>query len=265
MPEIMKQASIGKLRAQVFNDRNSMGEAVVQDVTEVLLSLLETKATVNILFGAAPSQQEVLEGLRLSNLIPWERINAFHMDEYIGLDREAPQGFGNFLDRALFKHVPFQNVFYLKGYEGDMQDECQRYSELLKQYPLDIVLMGIGENGHLAFNDPPVADFEDPCAVKIVVLDQVCRQQQVNDGCFKSLDEVPKQALTITIPELVRPEYLFCTVPDVRKEKAVRMTLTGNISESCPASILRNVPSKLYLDKESGACLLENQDEGVLK
>lgn len=253
---LVHSESFGELEAQVYNDRKSMGSAAARAAIEAIESLLARKESINMLFAAAPSQDELLEGLRNSSRIPWDRINAFHMDEYIGLEPSAPQGFGNFLDRALFSHVPLKNVFYINGSADDLDAECRRYSALLRKYPLDIALHGIGENGHIAFNDPPVADFNDSLMVKVVHLDEVCRQQQVHDGCFSSIQEVPSQALTITVPELIKPDYIFCTVPGPQKEPAVKSALYGEINESTPASILRRTKTRLFLDKDSGGFLL---------
>lgn len=254
------EKQIDSLTVRVFEDRKAMGFAVVRDVTGCILELLKSRESINMMFAAAPSQQEVLEGLKENDLIPWNRVNAFHMDEYIGLSGDAPQGFGNFLKAAIFGQVSFKNVFYMNG-QGNTESECARYSELLKKYPLDICLNGIGENGHLAFNDPPVADFKDTEAVKVVQLDQVCRQQQVNDGCFLTIDDVPKTALTVTIPELIRPKYIFCTVPGTLKAPAVEAALKGPIATSCPASVLRTVQAKMYLDKDSGVGITDDQED----
>lgn len=252
-----REFQFDSLTARVYSDRNRMAEAVVQEIKAAIGQLLLKKQEINILFAAAPSQSEVLEGLRCSDGIPWNQINAFHMDEYIGLGTNAVQGFGNFLSTALFNHVPLKNVFYLGRSGLSPEEDCLNYSSLLKSYPLDITLLGIGENGHIAFNDPPVADFKDKKAVKIVSLDQTCRQQQVNDGCFNHIEDVPETALTLTIPELIKPEYLFCTVPGELKMEAVSKTLYGPIAESCPASVLRTVKTKLYMDPFSGACIPE--------
>ena len=173
------------------------------------------------------------------------------MDEYIGLSADAPQGFGNFLKNAIFSKIPFGKVCCLES-TNDPEKECERYAELLKEYPADIVCMGIGENGHIAFNDPHVADFHDSRIVKIVDLDDVCRMQQVHDGCFASIDEVSKQALTLTIPVLTAPKYVFCVVPGKTKAEAVEKTVNGAVSPSCPASILRTHENAvLYLDEDS--------------
>ncbi len=160
------------------------------------------------------------------------------MDEYIGLDPEAPQGFGNFLRAHIFDLVPFKSVNCIDSAATDAEAEAERYGALLNSNPTDVVVMGIGENGHIAFNDPPVADFHDPKTVKAVKLDEICRRQQVNDGCFARIDDVPTHALTLTVPTLTRAPYLFCIVPAPTKAWAVRETLTGSIDEHCPASVL---------------------------
>ena len=209
-----------------------------------------------MIFAAAPSQNEVLASLAYDKEIPWHRVNAFHMDEYIGLSPDAPQGFGNFLKKHIFGLAPFRSVSYIDISATDAKKECARYAALLAEAPIDIVVMGIGENGHIAFNDPPVADFDDKCAVKPVTLDEICRKQQVNDGCFGTLSEVPKTAITLTVPTLFAGGALFCIVPAKTKANAVRETIRGNIDEHCPASILRRHPNAvLYLDENSSALL----------
>ena len=205
-----------------------------------------------MIFAAAPSQNEFLSHLIHDKRIDWTRINAFHMDEYIGIHPEAPQSFGHFLRIRIFDKVPFKKVNYLNGLAENLEEECQRYADLLTKHPVDIVCLGIGENGHIAFNDPDVADFNDPKLVKVVELDPICRQQQVNEKCFMTLDLVPKEALTLTIPALLRAEWMFCIVPFKNKAQAVYQTVYGEVSEKCPASILRRKEnSSLYLDPES--------------
>ena len=209
-----------------------------------------------MIFAAAPSQNEVLAALANDKEIPWNRVNAFHMDEYIGLSADAPQGFGNFLRAAIFGVAPFKSVNYINISATDADAECERYSKLLEENPTDIVVMGIGENGHIAFNDPPVADFNDKKKVKPVALDEICRQQQVNDGCFATIDDVPKTAITLTCPTLFLGDYLFCIVPAPTKANAVKATVCGEIGEACPATILRRHKSAvLYLDPDSSALL----------
>ena len=252
----MKTMQKDLLKVNIYDTRDEMGKAAGADIKACILSLLEKKETINMIFAAAPSQNEVLYALATDKEIPWNRVNAFHMDEYIGLSKDAPQGFGNFLKDHIFGLADFKSVNYIDISAPDADAECARYSALLKEYPTDIVVMGIGENGHIAFNDPPVADFNDPKAVKPVALDEICRNQQVNDGCFAKLDDVPKTAITLTVPTLFAGDHLFCIVPAKTKANAVRATLCGEIGEACPATILRRHQSAiLYLDGDSSALL----------
>ena len=252
----MKTYKVDKLNVEIYENRTLMGEAAARDIKAKIAQLLAEKQEINMIFAAAPSQNEVLKALAEDKEIEWHRVNAYHMDEYIGLDKDAPQGFGNFLKTHIFGLAPFKSVQYIDVTATDPEAEGARYGKLLDEHPTDIVVMGIGENGHIAFNDPPVADFNDPKTAKPVKLDEVCRQQQVNDGCFKSIDEVPTHAITLTVPTLVRAPYLFCIVPAPTKANAVRETLNGSIDEHCPASILRtHKNAKLYLDNESSKLL----------
>lgn len=252
----MKQFFADALEVRVYEDRDKMGAAAAEDIKACMLELLSTKDSLNMIFAAAPSQNEVLASLAKDPQIPWNRVQAFHMDEYIGLSPDAPQGFGNFLRAHLFGLAPFAHVNYIDCAAVDAQAECDRYSKLLRENPVDIVVMGIGENGHIAFNDPPVADFHDPHLVKIVELDPVCRQQQVNDGCFDALSQVPTHALTLTVPALMAAKHHFCIVPAPTKAKAVNATVRGPIEESCPATCLRGRGGAvLYLDPDSAALL----------
>ncbi|MDN5285410.1 MAG: Glucosamine-6-phosphate deaminase [Mucilaginibacter sp.] len=243
------------LTIKVFESRPLMGLAAANLVSEKIRDLLKTKQSINMIFAAAPSQNDFLDQLTMKD-IEWNRINAFHMDEYVGLNAEAPQGFGNFLKDRLFKKVPFRSVQYLNGNADDLEAECERYSNLLTSHPADIVCMGIGENTHLAFNDPHVADFNDKHIVKIVDLDMECRQQQVNDGCFDTIKEVPTHALTLTIPTLLKPTYVYCIVPGEKKAKAVYQTLTKSITEKYPSTILRKHPNAiLFIDEKSSVLI----------
>lgn len=238
-----------------FTTRVELGRQAAVEVSAAIQKLLKDKAEIAMIFAAAPSQSEFLAMLTADSAIDFSRIHAFHMDEYIGLSTDAPQGFGNFLRDRLFSKVKFASVNYISS-SGDPQAECDRYSALLRKNPPDIICMGIGENGHIAFNDPHVALFNDPALVKIVDLDEVCRNQQVNDGCFSTLSDVPKQALTLTIPALQNACYHFCMVPAKTKAWAVRETIYGEISEKCPATILRVCPNAtFYIDADSGSLL----------
>ncbi len=252
----MKVFKKDHLEVRVFENRTLMGQAAARDIKERIMSLLKEKAEINMIFAAAPSQNDVLKALVEDKEIEWNRVNAYHMDEYIGLDQNAPQGFGNFLRDHIFGLVPFKSVNYIDITTKDPEAEAERYGKLLRENPADIVVMGIGENGHIAFNDPPVADFNDPKTVKPVKLDEICRQQQVNDGCFATIADVPTHAMTLTVPTLVAAPYLFCIVPAPTKAKAVYETLHGTIDEHCPASILRlQKNAVLYLDDKSSALL----------
>jgi len=249
----------GMLEVRIFSDREDMSKEAARNVSNTIQKLLENRIEINMIFAAAPSQSNFLKELINDKLIQWEKINAFHMDEYIGLEQEAPQGFGNFLKDHIFSRVPFKSVHYINGRAEDPSAECERYAGLLTQYPVDIVCLGIGENGHIAFNDPPVADFNDPKQVKVVELDMACKQQQVNENLFARIDLVPTHAITVTIPALLKAKYMFCMVPAENKAEAVYRTLNDEISEKCPATILRSKKGAiLYLDNDSASLLDQN-------
>jgi len=245
------------LSIEIYDTRANMGAAAADSIAAYIRELHGRKSEINIVFSAAPSQNEFLAELKKKNL-PWNNINAFHMDEYIGLDEDAPQRFGNFLKERIFDAVPFKSVNYLYEKEAAPEKICADYTALLEKYPVDIVLMGIGENGHIAFNDPHVAFFDDPEEVKVVSLDQMCRMQQVNDGCFASLDRVPTHAITLTIPAMLRADKIICVVPGPAKANAVKATVNGPITRDCPASILRRHRKEitLYCNTESAKYIL---------
>ena len=245
-----------KLKVNLFPDRRQLGLSAAADVAAAMRMFLAQKQEVNMIFGAAPSQNEFLEALCAEKDIDWSRVNAFHMDEYLKLPSDAPQGFGNFLKVRLFGKLPFRSVNYLNGNCADAEQECDRYTSLLRQHPVDIVCLGIGENGHIAFNDPHVALFDDPKLVKIVDLDDVCRMQQVNDGCFTAIEEVPTHALTLTVPAMMNGQYMFCMVPAKTKAWAVYHTINDPISKAIPATCLReHERATLYIDADSGSML----------
>ena len=253
MDDAVRIMKVGKLQAKVYVDRAALGRAAGEAAADKIRELTARKP-ISIIFAAAPSQNEFLETLVAAKGIDWSRVTAFHMDEYVGLSHAAPQSFGRWLKDRIFAKVKPATVHYLDGVARDSEKECARYTELLKKSPPDITCMGIGENGHLAFNDPPVADFKDPKAVKVIELDLASRQQQVNDGCFDKLDAVPKTAMTLTIPTLLSAPSIFCMVPGPRKAPAVKRTLEGSIATECPATILReHEKAVLFLDKDSAS------------
>jgi glucosamine-6-phosphate deaminase len=251
-----KELSMEHLQVRVYDNRKEMGFAAGKAVASRIRELLQMQELVTMIFAAAPSQNEFLQTLVSEPGIDWKKVIALHMDEYIGLPENSPQHFRNYLEEHIINLVHPGEVHFLNGNAESIADECRRYSELLVDNPVDIVCCGIGENGHLAFNDPPVADFLDPQIVKVVELEKICRQQQVNDGCFPSLDHVPTHALSLTIPALLSGRYIYCMVPGSAKAAAVRDTLFGPITTSCPASILRrHFRVVLYLDTDSAAQL----------
>jgi glucosamine-6-phosphate deaminase len=233
------------MRVQTFPSRVEMGRAAATAVANELRGRLAAQDDVRMVFAAAPSQQEFLDALAEEPGLEWARVTAFHMDEYLDLPPDAPQRFGAWLRTAFFDRVPLRPHFL-----GDPAG----YAELLAAAPIDLVCLGIGDNGHIAFNDPPVADFADPADVKVVELDRACRQQQVDDDCFATLEQVPHRAITLTVPRLLAADRLFCIVPGPRKAEAVRRTLTDPIGEACPATALRNHPDcTLFLDADAAA------------
>jgi glucosamine-6-phosphate deaminase len=249
---MIRAFAVDKLQVKLFLSRREMGKAAGQSVAEKIREILKVRKALSIVFASAPSQNEFLEELSQSPGIDWRSVTAFHLDEYDGLSSEAPESFSHFLRVKLFEKVRPGNVYYLNGMAGDIEAECKRYAGLLKDHPLDVACIGIGENGHLAFNDPPFADFQDPLIVKIVELDLVSRQQQVHDGCFKSLQEVPQKAITLTIPAILSAKFIYCMVPAHSKAEAVKRTLQDSVSTDCPATILRKHENAiLFLDSDS--------------
>lgn len=250
-PEPVRSRSVDRLAVRTYATRADMGRAAAADIAAALTRLLAAQPAVRMVFAAAPSQSDALAALTAMPGIDWGRVTAFHMDEYIGLAPEAPQRFARWLDAHLFERAPFAAVHRIAP-DADPAVEARRYADLLAAAPIDLVCLGIGVNGHIAFNDPPVADFADPLDVKVVDLDETCRQQQVDDDCFATLADVPRRAVTLTVPRLMRAGQLVCVVPGALKRAAVAATLTGPIAPTCPASILRRHPAvTLYLDPES--------------
>ncbi|GAB2519112.1 glucosamine-6-phosphate deaminase [Spirosoma aerophilum] len=249
MNQPTQTAQVDSLRVNVYPTRQEMGASAGRAVAEQINALLAGKPTIRMIFAAAPSQNELLAYLVQSPDIDWSRIDVFHMDEYVGLAESAPQRFGTFLRKHLFDQVKPRTVNLI---DSSANDAAQTYAKRLTEAPIDLICLGIGENGHIAFNDPPVADFNDPAVIKRVQLDDICRQQQVNDGCFATFDDVPQEALTLTIPTLMAGKNLFCVVPGPTKRDAVHQMLSGPITTDCPASILRTHPNcTLYVDEAS--------------
>jgi len=243
---------VEKLKVKVYPDRRAMGKAAGEAVAAKMREILHTRKELFMVFASAPSQEEFLEELRRSEGIAWNKITAFHLDEYIGLPGDAAQNFGHFLRVRFFDKVRPGKIYYIDGMAQDLEAECNRYASLLMNHPLDIACVGVGENGHLAFNDPPVADFYDPLPVKVVDLDPISREQQVHDKTFPDIESVPRKAITLTIPTVFSAKFICCMVPAPTKAEAVKKTLEDPISTSCPATILRrHENATLFLDKDS--------------
>ena len=255
-PAPLKTFNADRLSVRIFASRDLLGQAAAGDAAARMREQIEAKGKVVVVFASAPSQAEFLMHLKAERAIDWSKVTALHLDEYIGLHPDAPQGFGNFLRRNLFEQVKPAAVHFMDGNPRDAAAEAKRYARLLKDNAPDIACVGIGENGHLAFNDPSVADFRDPAAVKVVELEKRCREQQVHDGCFMELEDVPASALTMTIPAITAARFMYCMVPGPTKAQAVQSTVNGSIGADCPASILRTHENAvLYLDQESASLL----------
>ena len=246
---------VDQLRVEIHADRAALGQAAADAAIGAISDVVPAQDAAAVVFAAAPSQNETHTALRAQPGIDWRRVTAFHLDEYAGMSRDHPASFRRFLRRSLFDHLPIREFHEMQGDAPDLLRECGRYSALLREADPQVCLLGVGENGHLAFNDPPV-DFDDPQDVKIVELDEVCRNQQVHDGCFLALDDVPRQALTMTVPAIMRIPRLIVVVPGPAKAPAVRAALRGVIAPECPASILRRHPNAtLFLDRDSASLL----------
>ncbi len=248
--------TVGALSVRIFHQQSDLAHDAAAAAQKYLAELLAQKRSVRAILATGNSQLKFLETLAELPGIDWSRITLFHMDEYLGLSANHPASFRHYMKERVEKLVKPKQFHYLAGDVLQPIDECDRYTQLLQTEPIDLCCLGIGENGHIAFNDPPVADFEDPRVVKIVKLDEGCRLQQVGEGHFPSLDSVPQYALTLTIPTLCSARRMICIAPETRKAQAVKDALQGPISTACPASFLRHQSHcTLYLDQESASLL----------
>lgn len=247
--------TVDDLRVFIHPSSSALGEAAADEAAEVIRAAVEARGVANAMFATGNSQLQFTEALIARGPeIPWNRVVLFHMDEYVGIDDDHPAGFAKWIvERIVERANPMQA--YLLDPEADPEAECARYTKLLSDHPLDLCCLGIGENGHLAFNDPPDnADLADPLDVKVVTLIESCRLQQVNEGHFASIATVPERAITVTVPALLRAARVIAVVPEARKAVPVARSLEGPISASCPASALRTkVGATLHLDPDSGA------------
>jgi glucosamine-6-phosphate deaminase len=239
----------------VFASNTALGEAAAADLAAIVRQAVADHGETSIIVATGNSQLSFMKALRVLPDIPWERITVFHLDEYLGIPDDHPAGFQRYIREKLTDIVRPRAFHGIRGDAPDVEGEMARYAELLETHRPVACVLGIGENGHLAFNDPP-ADFHIDKVIHVVQLAQTARRQQVGEGHFATLDDVPKEAITLTIPTLLRPPHVLAVVPERRKATAVREALLGPVSEDCPASILRTLDhAKLYLDPDSASLL----------
>ncbi len=248
-----RNLTIDNLNVLVYGNASEMGVAASNLVAKNLNEAIRDRESANLILATGASQFSFLKALRECE-IDWQKVTVFHLDEYQGISDSHPASFRKYLKDRILDHVDPKQVHFLNGDAENPDDEILRYTNLLKEHPIDVACIGIGENGHLAFNDPPVADFEDSHLVKLVALDEACRNQQLGEGWFRTFEEVPERALTLTIPAIMSSKSISCVVPDQRKANAVYSALNGEISTACPASILRTHPkATLFLDSDSAS------------
>lgn len=246
-------ATYEKLSVQIYETSAELGAAAADALITALRESIAQRGTCNLILATGNSQLPLYAALRAQEGVPWQQVTVLHMDEYLGLPESHPASFRRYMREQLTSQVPLRTFYGVNGDAADISEELHRYTELLRRYPADVCVLGIGENGHLAFNDPP-ADFDTPELIHVVNLDQACRLQQVGEGHFRTLDDVPTQALSLTIPALLAARRVLAVVPEKRKAAIVRQALTGPITPFCPASILRRQPhATLFLDAESSS------------
>ena len=247
-------AKVDVLAVLVYPTNKDLGLAAAGQAARTIRRAVRQRGEANIILATGNSQLSFLTALRLARRIPWERVRIFHMDEYIGLPPQHPASFSNFLRRHLLDQVKPLAFHPVPGQASDHEKACRDYESLLNAFPADLCVLGFGENGHLAFNDPPYADFQDPVWVKVVRLAEESRRQQVGEGHFAAVEEVPTHAITLTIPALLAAKQVLAVVPEGRKARAVWQALRGPVSTDCPASILRSIThARLFLDVDSAA------------
>src|ERR1700734_1968641 len=251
-------STYGGATVYVHPDVAAMSRAAADQAAAIMRSAVEAPGVAHVMFATGNSQLEFLDALVARTPgVPWPDTVVFHMDEYVGVGPDHPAGFQRWIRERIVEPARPRAAYYVEGL-GDAEAQCRRYSDLLRQYPLDLCCLGVGENGHLAFNDPPVADFADRRDVKVVELEAACRAQQVNEGHFPGLDDVPARAITVTIPALLRAGRVLAVVPEARKAEPVAVALTGPITTACPASALRTLShATIYLEPASARLLAD--------
>ncbi|MDZ8263997.1 glucosamine-6-phosphate deaminase [Nostoc sp. ChiQUE01b] len=247
---------VDDLLVQIYNSEVQMAEDVAEIVQKYLQQILKQQNTAVVLLATGNSQLKFLEALIALGGVDWSRIILFHLDEYLGITADHSASFRRYMRERVEKWVNPQKFHYIEGDTLQPVAECDRYTKLLQAQPIDLCCLGVGENGHLAFNDPAVANFQDPYSVKLVKLDTVNRQQQVSTGHFPNLENVPQYAFTVTIPTICSAKKIICLAPEKRKANVVKEMVQGSISTNCPAAILRQQPqATLFLDVNSARLL----------
>ncbi|MDB5120039.1 MAG: glucosamine-6-phosphate deaminase 1 [Sphingobacteriales bacterium] len=255
MPRIAQEFQKDKLQTVVFNHEQDTGYAAAIYVTQQLQAAIKINGAANLILATGTSQFSFLEALKSMD-IDWEKVTIFHLDEYKGISDQHPASFRKYLRERILNFIKPGKVYLIEGDAENIEEEMENYSRLLKMHPIDVACIGIGENGHIAFNDPPVADFNDPKLIKIAILDENCRNQQLGEGWFPSLDQVPKEAITLTITAIMNCKVISCVVPGDRKAQAVYNTLNAEIGTECPATILRTHPNAiLFIDSAAASKL----------
>lgn len=250
---LLRKLNVEKMPVFVFDTTKSLGEAVANEFENIVNSEIEKKGEVSVILATGNSQLSFMDALRTKTNIPWEKVTCFHMDEYLGMSEDHPASFQRYIKEKLVNHVHPKEFYGIKGDAENIENELERYKYLLIEHKPSVCVLGIGENGHLAFNDPP-ADFETKDLIHVVNLDDACRLQQVNEGHFPNFAAVPEKAITLTIPALLSANIVFAVVPELRKATAVENSLFGPITPDCPASILRTQQNtRLFLDNNSAS------------
>jgi len=258
--ELNRQFRVGLLRVSIHETDMALGQEAASAAAFFIRESIQRRGKARLLFSAANSQLEMIASLAKQPDIEWKAVEVFHVDEYVGIPISNLQSFAGWVKRNLVSVVKPGKAHYIEGDAADVEAECERYASLLAQEPIDVSFLGIGENGHIGFNDPHAADFTDPKVVKPVTLDQLCREQQVREGHWPGFADVPTVGFAVTCPALINASHIVCCVPGKHKAEAVRNTLEGPIATSCPASCLRTHPdAELYLDIDS-ASLLTRQE-----
>jgi glucosamine-6-phosphate deaminase len=246
----------GTMKLKIYPSKRAAGEAAALAVAEDLRRLGQLREQIGVIFATGAAQFDTLEFLTSTPGLPWEKVRGFHLDEYVGLDENHPASFRRFLRERLTQHVDMGAFFEIDGNAQDLDAVCREYIKQLHVAEPQLCLLGIGENGHIAFNEPAEADFHDPLEMKTVTLDLMCRQQQAAEGWFPSWHEAPERALTLTIPTVFRVPKLIASVPGPRKAEVIRRTVHDPISTACPSTLLRTHPDvTVYLDTDSAALL----------